>query len=530
MPVINFKESFGFRIFGAFAVSTVFVIVLFSPFFIYYQEKNIKDHLIMEGKMLTELLSYNSRTGVFAENESMLMEAAEGIMIQKNVIAVSISRADNSTLVMKRKKGAAESSAGRLHETAGMFGPEGPAATFSVFEGKSTFEFLSPVTLEPSTTDEEGLYFGNANKDRPGTIIGYVRITMDKSRLKAEMQSTLLRNTLIAALFMLFGSILAYVAIRRVTRPLAALTESVRLLGMGEMDVKVPVESSDEIGKLAKAFNAMSDNLLRRDEEKRYLAEQLRLAQKMEAVGTLARGIAHDFNNILATVQGSLFLLEKKLRGDDQLILYVSQIHSSLRKVRDLIERLLAFSRIRKINSRQVDVNTIISNLQPMLVDIAGEGIAVETRLSEEPLTILADTVQIDQVIVNLFMNARDAMPAGGLFIIETELVVFDDDMPEELKEGPLGYVLISVRDTGTGMTEETKERVFEPFFTTKEVGKGTGLGLSIVYGIVQENKGHIVIHSQKGEGTQFKIYFPLVEKNDADQENKDVRIQGRSG
>jgi hypothetical protein len=250
----------------------------------------------------------------------------------------------------------------------------------------------------------------------------------------------------------------------------------------------------------------------------------------MEAVGTLARGIAHDFNNILATVQGSLFLLEKKLRGDDQLILYVSQIHSSLRKVRDLIERLLAFSRIRKINSRQVDVNTIISNLQPMLVDIAGEGIAVETRLSEEPLTILADTVQIDQVIVNLFMNARDAMPAGGLFIIETELVVFDDDMPEELKEGPLGYVLISVRDTGTGMTEETKERVFEPFFTTKEVGKGTGLGLSIVYGIVQENKGHIVIHSQKGEGTQFKIYFPLVEKNDADQENKDVRIQGRSG
>ncbi len=522
MPGINFKRSFSFRIFGAFAYSVLFVLVLFSPFFIYYQEKNIKDHLVREGEMLSELLSYNSRTGVFAENESMLREAARGIMVQKNVIAVMISSADNRILVLEKKKTRGNGRMDGISETVAAFQPEGRVRSLGVTERENTIEFIAPVTLEPSADDEDSLYFGNANRDR-GTAIGYVRITMDKSALKAEMQSTLLGDMLIAVLFLLAGSVVIYIVVKRVTQPLTALTESVRLVGMGETDVKVPVESSDEIGKLAKAFNAMSDNLSRRDEEKRYLAEQLRLAQKMEAVGTLARGIAHDFNNVLATVQGSLFLLEKKLQGDDRLILYVSQIHNSLGRVRDLIERLLAFSRIRKVNPRPVDVNTVISNLQPMLVDITGEDIEVQIRLSEEPLTILADTVQMDQILINLCMNSRDAMPAGGMFAVETELIVFDGDSPEELKEGPKRYALISVRDTGTGMTEETKERVFEPFFTTKEVGKGTGLGLSIVYGIVKENKGHIMIHSQTGEGTQFKIYFPLVEKKEAAGANEDV-------
>jgi hypothetical protein len=231
----------------------------------------------------------------------------------------------------------------------------------------------------------------------------------------------------------------------------------------------------------------------------------------MEAVGTLARGIAHDFNNILTTTKGSVYMLEKKLRGNDTLKHYAEQIHYSLDKAKNLIESLISFSRIQSINPVPVDLNSLIRRLKPMLVNIVGEKVRVSISPSEGDLKVKADVLQIEQVLMNLCANARDAMPGGGLLTIETRPVTGQpadgDERPSPETEK---YALITVADNGLGMDDGLIGRIFEPFFTTKEVGSGMGLGLSIVYGIIEQHRGRIEMNTRKGEGTVFLIYIPL--------------------
>jgi len=236
----------------------------------------------------------------------------------------------------------------------------------------------------------------------------------------------------------------------------------------------------------------------------------------MEAIGTLARGIAHDFNNILATLRGSIYLMEKKLQEQANVKQYTGQVHNSITKAQNLIRGLLTFSRTQTISSRPMDINRIIKKLRPMLVNIAGEAIGVNIFLSEGPLMVLTDSMQMEQILMNLCSNARDAMPDGGMMSISTS--------PATVPEGkqtlvPGEYAVISVGDTGPGIDEKVKERIFEPYFTTKDVGKGTGLGLSIVYGIIERHKGHIDVYTKKGEGTEFRIYLPLLDAQEGDVE-----------
>jgi hypothetical protein len=271
------------------------------------------------------------------------------------------------------------------------------------------------------------------------------------------------------------------------------------------------VKSEDEIGRLAVAFNAMADNLEARGEEKKRLEEQLSNAQKMEAVGTLARGIAHDFNNILTTVQGSVYMLGKKLDEGSSLRHYTEQITNSLDKAKKLVQGLITFSRGQVINPCPVNVNDLISSLKPVLTGILGENIHLEISLHEGPLMIVADPLQIEQVLMNLCSNARDAMPDGGEFAVHTDSLKIETGASANyLSPGPGEYVLISLSDTGSGMDDDIMERMFDPFFTTKEVGRGTGLGLAVVYGIIEQHKGHIFVNTQKGEGTIFKIFLPI--------------------
>jgi len=242
------------------------------------------------------------------------------------------------------------------------------------------------------------------------------------------------------------------------------------------------------------------------------LEEQLLQSQKMEAVGQLAGGIAHDFNNILTAIIGYAGLLEMNLPTDDVLHSYVEHIHSSSERAASLIQSLLAFSRKQVINPRPVDLNDIVRRIEKLLVRLIGEDIELRTVLGRKGLIVVADSLQIEQVLMNLSTNARDAMPRGGRFTIETssaqlgpEFVLQDPDLK------PGHYALLSVSDTGSGMDEATRKRIFEPFFTTKEIGKGTGLGLAMVYGIVKQHEGHITVYSSKIQGTSFHIYLPLV-------------------
>ena len=244
---------------------------------------------------------------------------------------------------------------------------------------------------------------------------------------------------------------------------------------------------------------------------RRNLEMQLRQAQKMEAMGTFAGGIAHDFNNMLTVIIGHATLLTMKMAKDDPLAHDVRQILASADRATSLTQSLLAFSRKTLFETRPINLNDIIGEIEQLLVRLLREDIEVRTTLSEEDVTVMADPVQIEQVLMNLATNARDAMPQGGIFSIGTEIVELDREFIRVHGYGTPGrYVSLTCSDDGVGMDKETVQRIFEPFFTTKETGRGTGLGLAVVYGIVQQHSGFINCYSELGKGTTFRIFLPL--------------------
>jgi len=247
--------------------------------------------------------------------------------------------------------------------------------------------------------------------------------------------------------------------------------------------------------------------------EKKQLGMQLQQAQKMEAIGMLAGGIAHDFNNMLTAIIGYASILDAQVEAGSPVKHLIRPILNSAEKSAELTGQLLAFSRKQVMSPRQVDLNDLIRGMEKLLHRIIGEDIDFRTQLTGRDMTVLIDPGQIEQVLMNLCTNARDAMSSGGLLSITTEQTDLDEpyiSTNDICKSG--SYALMAIADNGGGMDEETRSRIFEPFFTTKEMGKGTGLGLAIVYGIIKQHNGHINVYSEPGKGTTFRIYLPLVE------------------
>ena len=250
--------------------------------------------------------------------------------------------------------------------------------------------------------------------------------------------------------------------------------------------------------------------------EHKMLEEQLRHSQKMEAIGTLAGGIAHDFNNILTTIIGYGEITLMKMPNDDPLRGNIQTMLESADRAATLTRSLLTFSRKQLIQRKQVDVNSILTRVEKLLIRIIGEDVEIRMNFRETALTVFADEDHLEQVFMNLATNARDAMPDGGTFVIETSAVDLGNNYLSANHPGAVGnFAMISVTDNGCGMNAETSSKIFEPFFTTKEIGKGTGLGLSMVYGILTQNDGLIDVSSQPGKGTTFRIFLPLVTAED---------------
>jgi signal transduction histidine kinase/CheY-like chemotaxis protein len=247
--------------------------------------------------------------------------------------------------------------------------------------------------------------------------------------------------------------------------------------------------------------------------ETRRLEERLRQAQKMEAIGRLAGGVAHDFNNLLSVILGCSYLLFDDLPQGSSTRAHVDEIHRAGERAAALTQQLLAFSRQQLLEPRVLDLNQVLHGMSQMLRRLLGEDVELKLLLDERLGRILVDPSQMEQVILNLAINARDAMPGGGKLSIFTSNVSLTPKQAEARDFAPGDYVLLNVVDTGQGMDPATITRIFEPFFTTKGKGQGTGLGLATVLGIVEQSRGHVLVTSQPGRGTSFDIYLPCTER-----------------
>jgi PAS domain S-box-containing protein len=269
----------------------------------------------------------------------------------------------------------------------------------------------------------------------------------------------------------------------------------------------------------------------RAEEEKAALQEELRQSQKMEAIGGLAGGIAHDFNNLLTVISGNCQLSLLELKEGDPVKGNIQEIKAAADRATSLTRQLLAFSRRQVLNMSVLDLNTIIRDLEKMLRRVIGEDVELVTSLANDLGTVKTDPGWIEQVIMNLAVNGRDAMPSGGKLIIETNNAELDEPYTRShVAIKPGRYVKLCVSDTGVGMVPEVREHLFEPFFTTKKKGKGTGLGLSTVYGIVKQSEGNIWVCSEPGLGTTFNIYLPRVDESLVDTREKVTREEHPGG
>ena len=339
-----------------------------------------------------------------------------------------------------------------------------------------------------------------------------VSLTVLKSFDKATLFLGGLNHVLIGLgiLSILAGSVLVFWISHTYTKPLEGLVDGVRALGQGDFSYPLDAQGGDEVAEVTVAFVRMRASLENTQQEQKQLEERLRQAHKMEAVGRLAGGIAHDFNNLLTIIRGNSDLLQDREGADAFHQKCVNQIQKASSRAVSMTRQLLAFSRMQVLQPLVLDLNTVVAELGKMLPRLIGEHIEYSFSPDPKLASVKADPGQIEQVILNLSANARDAMPRGGKLSVLTSNVFVDE--VEAAKRPPMTpgrYALLSVSDTGHGMDEATKARIFEPFFTTKEVGKGTGLGLATVYGVVKQSGGFIWVDTTPGVGTKFEIYLP---------------------
>ena len=352
-----------------------------------------------------------------------------------------------------------------------------------------------------------------------------VSLTVLKSFDKATLYLRELNRGLIALglLSIPLGGGLVFWMSHTYTKPLASLVAGARALGQGDFRYPLDTRGGDEVSEVTDAFVRMRANLEGTQKEQKQLEERLRQAHKMEAVGRLAGGVAHDFNNLLTIIRGNSDLLKDREGTDAFHQKCVDQIQKASGRAVSMTRQLLAFSRMQVLQPRVMDLNSVVSELGKMIPRLIGEHIDYSFLADPGLASIKADPGQIEQVILNLAANARDAMPAGGKLSLRTTNISIDE--AQALRRPPMipgRYVRLTVHDTGHGMDEATKAHIFEPFFTTKEIGKGTGLGLATVYGIVKQSGGFIWVDSVVGAGTTFEIYLPFAAEKAAIAETEE--------
>jgi len=355
---------------------------------------------------------------------------------------------------------------------------------------------------------------------QPAGLDGFVAVGYLPETVFGEVDTIFIRNLVLMMVTVLCGLVAAWIFIDwAIVKPVQILGRTAHRLAAGDLQARPGARRAPgELGQLQQAFDEMAAALEVHQEHIRRTEERLRQSEKMEAVGRLAGGIAHDFNNLLTAIIGFSTLLQDRLAGAEPEHTYLDEIAKAGERAAQLTNQLLIFSRQQVVRAELVDLNDVVRDMGNLLRRVIGEDVRLDTVLAPRLDRVRADPTQISQVILNLAVNARDAMPAGGRLTIETAPVILDQayaDVHPDVRPGP--HVMLAVSDTGTGMDRETQAHIFEPFFTTKELGKGTGLGLATVFGVVQQAGGSLWVYSEVGHGTTFKIYLPTAEENTGD-------------
>jgi len=512
-PLKWMRVSFRAKVFILTLSVVVALSLLFSAIFIPYEIRENTNSLIKEGTHLCNLLAYSARIGVFSETPGLLESAAVGILAHNNVEAVAIYAADGRKLFEQRA-----SATHTRNLRIPLVNSEEERREMSVLartlvqgihrETPHGEEFLAPVRMSSGMDSDDSTSWGSSGRERKRGI-GLVGVQLQDTEIYDSIRLLITISTGLTAICILIGSAAAFMIAKSVTSPLQRLSIGVAALGAEGRLQEVPVETRDEVGQVAEAFNGLIDSLGKREREKKGLEEQLRHSQKLEALGILAGGIAHDFNTILTAIIGFTELIQKEAGEQSTVWRYGEQIRMSAGKANQLVIRLLAFSRKQVVTPRAVDLNDVIQGMLEILRRVVTDSVTLELALDPEPVPVMVDVNQFDQVLLNLAANARDAMPDGGKLRIATGRTTV-----REATYGGSDHVsdwcaVITVSDTGQGLPDIIRDKVFDPFFTTKEVGKGTGLGLSMAYGIIRQHSGTIEAKGEVGVGTTFTICLP---------------------
>ncbi len=400
------------------------------------------------------------------------------------------------------------------------YGENVVASTFRAIEEQEAGKKLQsgPSPREVQIGDEQFFADSLQLNGGPGPV---ARLTVLKSYSEATAYLTELNHLLLALglLGVFAGAGFVFLISDTFTRPLAHLLEGFRALERGDYAYPLYAQGGDEVAHATRAFDRMRNALRKNEAQKQELEDQLRQSQKMEALGRLAGGVAHDFNNLLTVIKGHSELILDRMTPADPVLLSSQQIRKAADRAATLTRQMLAFSRRQALQPKILNLNAVVDDIGKLLKRLIPEDIEVVFRADESLGRVKADASQLEQVLLNLTVNARDAMPGGGQLTIETHNVTVDAELGRTRPSvEPGDYVRLVVADTGTGMDAKTKAHIFEPFFTTKEPGKGTGLGLATVYGVVKQTGGFIWVDTEVGVGSRFEIYLPRVdEKLDAD-------------
>jgi signal transduction histidine kinase/DNA-binding response OmpR family regulator len=508
-----FARKFSYKVFFTFLALVIASSVAFTVVFVRHQSNSISDTLIKEGLSLANLFAHSSSIGAMAENEYFLEEPIKGVLENEGVTAAYVFTADGELLSSKGKtedidpKGK-EQIMTRLNESLTPYS----------FEHPDHYGFWAPIISEAQASSDDALFFdtGVPKKTR---VIGYVRVDISKDILNKSIKLALIKSLLISFVFLLIGSMVALYLAKRVTKPLSKLAAGALALGKGEEDLYIPIDTGDEIGQLAESFNEMAESLKKREAEKQRLMEQLNQSQRLEAIGTFAGGIAHDFNNILAIIQGSMDVA--KMKSPDYMKQYIERAFEATNRGSDLVKRLLHFAHESKAETEAVNIGFIAKGTVKLISETIDPRINMTVNVPDDIGDVKSNSGQVHQIVMNLCGNARDAImermdspdvSAEMPFSIDINLsnVTISDTSSMDNPNAVQGdFVLLSIKDNGSGMDIETVQHIFEPFFTTKPIGKGTGLGLSSIYGIIKSHGGWIDVKSEVGKGTTIDVYLP---------------------